>query len=136
MTRHRLDLLSLLPGLVFVAAALVDLTDAWARDWGDWVAPTVLTSSGLVVLLLLALAGRSGDDEPTVAAAGAVLSTGRSTASTTSADEAAAVPDHAAASRLVEGAATEGASTVDADEMTDPDVSAEPDEGSPAGEPR
>lgn len=57
MERHDLDVLSLFAGLVFVAIAVVGLTDAFALTAADlrWIGPFALVAFGVV---LVATAGR------------------------------------------------------------------------------
>ncbi len=66
MTRHDLDLFSLLSGLVLTGIALAALFDV-GIDVGPWVWPTVLIGVGVVVLVAV-LTSR---DEPADPAAGA-----------------------------------------------------------------
>ena len=67
MERHDLDVLSLFAGLVFVAIAVIGLTDAFALTAADlrWIGPFALVAFG-VVLVATAGRGRRGrtDDAP------------------------------------------------------------------------
>ncbi len=61
MKRHPTDLLSLLPGLLFVAIAVVALAGGLTVDLlsADWVWPSVLIALGVLVLASAGL-GRRG----------------------------------------------------------------------------
>lgn len=61
MTRHDLDLFSLLSGLVLSGIALAALFDVSA-DIGPWVWPTILIAVGVVVLASVLSSGRDGGD--------------------------------------------------------------------------
>jgi cytochrome c biogenesis protein CcdA len=68
MERHPFDPLSFVFGLLFVAVALLGLTELVTLSWLDlrWIAPIVLVVLGLVLVLT---AGRNrnagpGDDRP------------------------------------------------------------------------
>jgi hypothetical protein len=62
MTRHRLDLLSLLLGLFFTTVASVALVAGWSVNVGRWLWPTVLITAGVVVLAAVLAAGRDRGD--------------------------------------------------------------------------
>lgn len=61
MTRHDLDLFSLLSGLVLTGIALAALFDV-GIDIGPWVWPTVLIGIGVVVLGSVLSSGSRTDD--------------------------------------------------------------------------
>ena len=64
MTRHDLDLFSLLSGLVLTGIALAALFDV-GPEFGPWLWPTVLIAIGVIVLATVVGSGRSaGDDGP------------------------------------------------------------------------
>lgn len=68
MTRHRLDTLSLVSGLLFTAIGVAALFDAIDLDvfTTDWVWPAVLIGAGVAVLLTLtSREGPSRDDRDT-----------------------------------------------------------------------
>lgn len=65
MTRHDLDLFSLLSGLVLSGIALAALFDVSA-DIGPWVWPGVLIAVGVVVLVSVLSSARDDDGDPTV----------------------------------------------------------------------
>lgn len=62
MKRHPTDLLSLVPGLLFVAIAAVALAGGLTVDLlsADWVWPSVLIALGVLVLASAGLGGRDG----------------------------------------------------------------------------
>lgn len=64
MQRHKLDILSLFAGLVFVAIAVVALTDSLVLSIGDlrWLGPLAVVGFG-VVLVATAGGRRSRDPE-------------------------------------------------------------------------
>lgn len=64
MKRHSTDLLSLLPGLLFVAIAVLALAGGLTVDLlaADWVWPSVLIALGVLVLASAGL-GRRGPAE-------------------------------------------------------------------------
>lgn len=64
MKRHRLDLFSLIAGLLVVAIAVAALTGVWFRAAAAWLWPGVLIGGGLVVLVAVLL-GHSRDEDPT-----------------------------------------------------------------------
>ena len=71
MTRHDLDLFSLLSGLVLTGIALAALFDV-GIDVGAWVWPTVLIAVGVVVLgTVLSSSGDNGGTDPAAVAGGA-----------------------------------------------------------------
>jgi hypothetical protein len=53
MTRHDLDVLSLFSGIVFVAVAIVGLTDALVLSVADlrWLGPLALVGFGIVLVV-------------------------------------------------------------------------------------
>lgn len=66
MTRHDLDLFSLLSGLVLSGIALAALFDVSA-DLGPWVWPGVLIAVGVVVLVSVLSSAGAGDDDAVTA---------------------------------------------------------------------
>ena len=60
MERHRLDVLSLIFGLIFTAVAVLGLTDVLTLTFADlrWLGPAVLVVVGVALLFT---AGRSRD---------------------------------------------------------------------------
>lgn len=67
MTRHRLDLFSLLSGLVLTAIALVALFGV-SVDAAPWLGPTILIGVGAVVVGSVLRSQRDGDPAETAAA--------------------------------------------------------------------
>ena len=61
MERHRLDVVSLIAGVVLCGIALVALTDAWVVTIADlrWIGPLALVALGVA---LVAAGGGTGDD--------------------------------------------------------------------------
>lgn len=77
MTRHDLDLFSLLSGLVLTGIALAALFDV-GIDIGPWVWPTVLIGVGVVVLgSVLSSGSRTADHAPADGPDGDVLADAR-----------------------------------------------------------
>jgi hypothetical protein len=65
MTRHRLDIVSLVGGLLFVGlgvAFLLDALDAWSADI-TWVPPIVLIVLGVAGVLSTVGRRDTGDDD-------------------------------------------------------------------------
>ncbi len=64
MRTHPTDLLSLVPGVVAVAVAIVALAGGLTLDVlaTDWIWPTVLVGLGLLVLATAGLGRRAPDD--------------------------------------------------------------------------
>jgi len=65
MERHDLDVLSLFSGLLFVAVAVVGLTDLVTLSLADlrWLGPLAVVAFG-VVLVVTSTGGRGGGDGP------------------------------------------------------------------------
>jgi hypothetical protein len=65
MTRHDLDVLSLFSGLLFVAIAVVGLTDLVTLSLADlrWLGPLAVVAFG-VVLVVTSAGGRGGANGP------------------------------------------------------------------------
>lgn len=67
MKRHPTDLVSFIPGVLFVAVAITALAGGLRLDTldSDWIWPVTLVVLGLVVLVSSGLTGRSrGADAP------------------------------------------------------------------------
>lgn len=58
LTRHPLDLFSLLSGLTVTTLAAIAVTDAWTRPFATWFWPSMLVLAGVLVLAAVALSGR------------------------------------------------------------------------------
>jgi len=65
MTRHRLDLFSLLSGLALTLLAVLALVDGFTLDIARWLWPTVLISTGALVLVTVVGRSRSAADDAT-----------------------------------------------------------------------
>ena len=65
MERHHLDVLALFSGVVFVAIAIVGLTDTLVLSVADlrWLGPLAIVAFG-VVLVVTSAGGRSRRSEP------------------------------------------------------------------------
>jgi hypothetical protein len=68
MERHHLDVLALFSGVVFVAVAVVGLTDTLVLSVADlrWLGPLAIVAFG-VVLVVTSAGGRSRGSEPDAA---------------------------------------------------------------------
>lgn len=98
MSRHRLDLFSLLSGLTLIAIAVVALAGI-SLDVARWVGPSVLIGIGVLILATVLSPNRDGSGEapPEAAAApGSGPASAPAAVADSRADDAGAddIPDH------------------------------------------